>query len=328
MPNVPGSTTTRRVTRNRLPRTRTYNRRIKRIYRRGKGKKKTTVNKRAILSLGRSIRALKQQSYGFKQWDTQFLRISSNIAGQFPLRDQPVAWLVNSLYPNAAQGAVYRGGIDPTGVPTGAPIGGTVFWTKQTFDPTIGNEFQWIPAANQSSVSATQYLPLESKYTFNIRASLSAIQAPVTFRITMFMLRNQREGQGPGISMGLPIYLGSYGRMCVNDLRSKNYFSRIRHRVLWDRTITFNPSVATAGEVNTLNMQKTLKHTVRFPNKPIRMNTQLIPAGDQTLISNLPEDQLVWCMISCSEFALPASSFTFDIARVNSWRDMHGLTTL
>lgn len=328
MPNVPGSTTTRRVTRNRLPRTRTYNRAVKRVFRRGKGKKKTAVLKRAVLTIGRQVRALKQASHGDKQWDTQFLRLSSNIAGQFPLRDQPVAWLVNSLYANPAQGAVYRGGIDPTGVPTGAAIGGTVYWTKQTFDPTIGNEFQWIPAANQSSLSATQYLPLESKYTFNIRASLSSIQAPVTFRITMFMLRNQREGQGPGISMGLPIYLGAYGRMAVQDLRSKNYFSRIRHKVIWDRTVTFNPTTATAGEVNTLNMHKTLKHTVKFPNKVIRMNTQLVPAGDQTLISNLPENQLVWFMISCSEFALPASSFTFDIARVNTWRDPHGISSL
>lgn len=328
MPNVPGSTHSRRVTRNRMPRTRTYNKRIKRIYRRGKGQKKTTVNRRAIFSLGKSIRALRQASHGDKQWDTQFLRLSSNVAGQFPLRDQPVAWLVNSLYSNPAQGAVYRGGIDPTGVPTGAAIGGTVYWAKQAFDPAIGNEFQWIPAANQSSVSATQYLPLQSKYTFNFRASLSAIQAPVTFRITMFMLKNQREGQGPGISMGLPIYLGAYGRMCVNDLRSKNYFSRIRHRVLWDRTITFNPGQAEAGAVNTQNMQKTLKYTHRFPNKVIRMNTQPIPAGDQTLISNLPENQLVWFMISCSEFALPASSFTIDIGRVNTWRDPHGISSL
>lgn len=343
MPNVPGSTYVRRPYRNRTPRTRTNNPAVKRVYKKKSGAKASTKNKAAVMTLSKQVRALQQRTHGQKQWNSQWLRLSSNTAGQFPLLDNPVYWLCNSMYtavsgtPQQDQGTqVFRGGFTTTGVPTGLPIAGASGgWAKQQFDTSYGAEWQWVPAASQSTISNVSYLPLVSSYKITIAGMLSSNQDPVKFRFTVFRLRKQRAGLGPGISMGLPEYGGAYSRLISKDVRSVNEFSRVRHHVIYDKVVTFNPP-ATAGLATYpgVNSEKVIRYTRRHPNKEIKLNLQPQPPPspggtiNQNMISNLPETELEWFMISCSHSAFPNSSFTINMSRQCTWRDAHGTTTL
>lgn len=325
MPNVPGTASVRKGPKNTLARSRRSNTAVRRVYRKNKLAPKTTQNKKAITLLSKQVKLLELQRYGERQYQSQFLRLTSSVAGTFPYTEKPVAFLVNSFY-NGDD--VYRGDVSPAGIPSGLPIGGTTVWTKHTFDPGIDPRFQWQAINNQELVSTSQYLPIASKINFRISSQLVATYpAPVRFRISVFKLRKQPEGAGLATLMSMPTYLGAYQNLASDDIRQRNRFSKVRHNVLYDRWVTFNPPSA---QFATSKLTQNVFYNHYFKEKPININKHPIPGPvvDQDLISNIPETDLVWCVISCNSSSFVASQFTIDVSRVNTWRDHKGVTSI
>lgn len=327
MPNAPGTAFKTRIPKNRLAAARKSNAPIRRVYRKKNGLKKPAQNKKAVLKLSRQVKTLQLQRYGDRQWQTQFCRLTSTVAGQFPYKEHPVAFLLNSFYNNDT---VYRGDIQqPSGVPSGLPIGPNTVFTKQLFDTNIDSRFQWLAINNQELVSQTQYLPIATKLNFRIRSRLvDTINEPVKFRISIIKLKRQPQGAGPATLMSLPTYLGAYRALASDDFRDRNRFSKIRHTVLFDRWITFNPPSNT-GATSKLVYNCYYNHYFKGIN-PVNKNQHLEPGPivDQDLITNIPEKDLVWCLISCNASAFVQSQFTIDMQRVNTWRDHKGVTTI
>lgn len=292
----------------------------------GKKQPKTAMNKEAIMKISKQVKTLQLQRFGSVQWQTQFTTLNSAIPTAFPSRLHPVLFCVNSIYNNTA---LYRGNVDPAGEPQGLILPAAQYWRKQDFRVDINNQYQWIPINNQEQVSQTQFLGIKSnlKITFDARIHQTA-RDPVKFRVTFFSLRKQPSGEQPNSAlMTLPDNLGAYWNMAADNPEDRNYFSKVRHKVLYDRWVVFNPP-SNNGAVSSLN--KTMTYSYKFPElKPLAKDFHPVPLG-QTFISSLPIDEVVWCMISSNYENLAGgdSVVNINMSRVNTWRDAKGVSTI
>lgn len=309
----------------------TINKPIQSVYKRkkyGVKQKKTSQNKEAIVKLSRQVKSLQLTRYGEVQWQTQYTSLNSSIYEEFPQRSHPILFCANSLYNNTA---LYRGNVTIAGQPEALVLPSLKSWHKQDFRPDIEDQYQWIPINNQEVVSQTEYLPIATRLRmqFNIRAAQSS-RDPIKFRVTFFSVRNQPAGQPTNsVLMNLPAKLGAYWHMAADNPEDRNYFSKIRHKIHYDRWVVINPP---ANPLAVSSLSKTLTYNYKFPDlKSLKkgVGTHPVPAGTN-LASSIPDDEVVWCLISSNydNLAIGDSVVDINMSRVNTWRDHKGVSVI
>lgn len=307
------------------------NKAIRKVYKYRKGfqAKKSTLNKKAIGVLAKQVKTLQLQRFGSVQWQSQFTSLNSAIVTAFPQKSNPVCFALNNFYNNAN---LYRGEVTPTpplgGVASGVTLPTNLAWRKQDFDVDLNHEYQWLAINNQEIVSKTQYLPIKTKLQINFDALIHQTQRdPLRFRVTIFSIKKQPGNRkAPAALMAIPQDLGAYWNLAAPLFKDKNYFSKIRHKIYHDRWITFYPPSAT-GSVSSLS--KSFNYTHYFDEEPLNRDYQNEPPGS-TFLDAIPEDEVIWCMISGSKdnLHLDDSVVNINMARVNTFRDKKGVSII
>lgn len=279
-------------------------------------------NKSAIQTLSRQVRLLTLQKYGNFQKQTQFATLAyATLPSIMPTLDKPVAFLFNSFYSDTP---VYRGEVNALGVPTVSQI--TTF-DKAAYDVDLQDQYQYLESQNSKiTVSKIQYLPCFAQYQFNFKGLITSNQAITRYRITIFRLKRLPPSSSVK-NLSLPSTLGALWKMSSNDATTRNYFSPSYHQVLVDKWVTFRPpglEQANAPDAAVTSVYKNVNIPFSFPVKPIKMNLSTVPPAQKPW-TNIPEDQQIWCLISCSADGVAAELPRLDIQvnRKLSWRDPH-----
>lgn len=277
-------------------------------------------NTSAIYKLSRQVKLMQLQKYGNVQKQTQFATLAyQTLPSIMPTLQKPVAFLFNSFYQNTP---VYRGEVSAAGVPSVTQI--TTF-DKAQYDTDLQDQYQYNEAMNSKiTCSKVQYLPCYAQYQINFKGLMSSADAITRYRVTVFRLKRLPPASSVK-NLSLPATLGALWHLSDNDASTRNYFSKSYHHVLIDKWVVFSPpgSPVTAA-VPVGAYYKNIDIPYSFPVKPIKMNETGVPPG-QKAWTNIPEDQQIWCIISCSADGAAAQLPRFDIQinRKLMWRDPH-----
>lgn len=277
------------------------------------------ANKNAITTLARQVRLLSLQKYGTLQKQTQFATLAfATTPSIMPTLQKPVAFLFNSFY---ADTPIYRGEVSALGVPTVSQV---TNFDKAAFDVDLQDQYQYLEAQNAHiNVSQVQYLPVFAQYQINLKGLMTSADAMTRYRITVFKLKRLPPASTVK-DLSLPATLGALWRLCDNDAQTRNYFSKSYHKVLVDKWVTFRPPGSAAPATTACSYYQNINIPYSFPISPIKMNKTTQPPSQKPW-TNIPENNQIWCVISCSAdgTSAPLPRFDIQINRKLSWRDPH-----
>lgn len=325
-----GSTTSFRL-RNQKPeaKLRLLNAPIKRIYKKKRYLKKPKQNALAINTLAKQVRSLQLNSYGQRQYRTDYCSLASGIPTQFCQTETPICFALNNFYDN---NPVYRGEISAAGEPSYTTLTSTNSWAKQPIETNPGDllpKYQWTAINNQQEVSPTTYLPIANKLKFRFVSNIhQTLPSPARYRITVFKVLKPIGNEAPqsnSVDMDLPVFFGAYRGFAHEEPRHRNHFSVKRHKVLYDKWVSFSPPSSVNG-VSSLDQTITYNHYFDG-KKAITQNKQTEPAG-ASFLGNIPSEEIIWCMISTNINVFTVSSMRIHMSSSKTWRDKKGETTL
>ncbi|AXQ66496.1 MAG: hypothetical protein [Circoviridae sp.] len=288
------------------------NKPVRRALKTKKAKTRAKANLSAITTLSKQVRNLQLGEYGSKQYQTQFVSLDPAVPTSSVTKTTPLAYLFNNFYDISA---IFQGTV-AAGIPT---VTNVAHWNKQTFDVDLQDAYQWNEKNNQDVVSTISYLPVYSKVKITFQGELkNTFNGNLRYRVTLFKLKNQPMVTAVK-NFNMPFALGAYWHMVSDDVKTRNHFSKVYHEVLVDKYITFKPPDQTTA------MSK-IYRTVEIPYsfgeiKALNFDKSATPAA-QLIYTNIPQSELMWCLISCNQDTAPPLLITME--RTNYWRDKHG----
>ena len=296
-----------------LPAGKTGNVAVKRVYRKTKAvpKRKTDVNKKAIMTLARQVKNLQNQRYGEVQTGIQILQLGNQ--SQFPEENFPICFALNDFY-NATP--VYKGTLSQ-GVPGYSQVSS---FNRLSYQSDMNDQFEWCARMNSDDVSSIEYKPISTRLDFSVLFNnMNTPDMDVQMRITLFRVKPVTlEGS---VDCSLPSRLGAYRGLCAPyGSVVANYFTPRLHEVIYDKKVRLK------------NDNDTVKREVHFSipytfktKHVIRPDFTTLPAG-QVFITAVPQNEIIWCMISCNTQAFNKFNANgINIRRMLKWRDKHGI---
>lgn len=297
-----------------LPADSTSNKSVKRVYRKARTepKTKTGQNKSAIMTLARQVKNLQNQRFGEIQNATNTFVLDSAL--KLPEPALPVCFMVNDFYNDAP---VWKG----VHYPLSGDVGYSQVATSErpSYQSDLLDQYEWNARNNSESVSDIEYKPIYRRMNFHIESNLSGSYAPMKLRFTLFRLRPVALATNQ-IDCQLPSRLGAYRYLADSSQTYKqNKFNPRFHQVIYDKWVVIK-SDSTSPTKSTF-----VSIPYKFPaNTVIRPDFTNLPNG-QTFWTNVPQNEIVWCMISVSGNATHPIISKITNNSFISWRDKHGV---
>ena len=304
-----------------------------------KGKSRVTApkaNTSAITVLAKQVRDLQLNRFGNVQRQVQACTLSSQNNDDMPTASTPIFFCFNDFYDVQP---VYQAKVQ-TGLTTQPVFSQVKTMRKQNYNTNLEDKYEFNQRNNQDTVSQLEYLPVSCRLSMQFHGDFEGTYIhPVRYRVTIFKLKNA-PNQSSAIDVALPATMGALWKMCEDDPTKRNHFSKQYHQVLVDRWLTIRPPTVqdstAAGNVvrrvyRTLNINYTFPRGKASTPKSLKPNKEppIPPATDQeTLWSNIAQEDLLWCLISCNSTG-PAQTpavypaFNIDLQRSLAWRDRH-----
>lgn len=299
-----------------LPNGKTANRAVKRVYRKAKvvPKRKTAINKAAIMTLARQVKNLQNQRYG----EIQTCIDVYNAQGSFPNRANPCCFAINDFYHACP---MYRGTL-LAGVP-GFNLAGN--FNRMSYESDMNDQYEWCARLNSDQVSSIQYKPVSTRLDFEFWFdNVNSLLNQGELRVTLLKVKPiQLEGS---VDCSLPSRLGAYRNLCSEASDTKtNYFSPRLHEVLYDKRVKVDTT-------KFAHLQSGIKQKIKFSipytfrtGHVITPDFTTLPAG-QVFINSVPQTEIIWCMISANEEAHNLfAAYGMKIRRFMKWRDRDGV---
>jgi len=297
-----------------LPRDSTSNKSVKRVYRKARvvPKTKTGANKSAIMTLARQVKSLQNQRFGEIQTaNTQFV-LDSDI--KLPTPSEPVCFMMNDFYNDAP---VFKG--------LHYPLTGEVGYTTATviyrpsYQSDLKDQYEWNARQNTDAVSEIEYKPLYRRVNFHIDSNLSGAYKPMKLRFTLFKLKPQPLSTNQ-IDCQLPSRLGAYRYLAeATNVGKINNFNPRFHQVIYDKWHVIK------SDADEPTKQTYVSIPYKFNDKDVvKPDFTNLPSG-QTFWTNMPQNEIVWCMISVNTNATNPIISKITCNSFFSWRDKHGI---
>lgn len=304
-----------------------------------KGQPKITApkaNTNAIVALSKQVRDLQLNRFGNLQRQVQSCTLTSQNNDDMPYTHSPLFFCFNDFYDVQP---VYKASVS-AGLQTVPVFTQVKSMRKQNYNTNLEDKYEFNQRNNQDTVSQLEYLPVSCNLRMQFHGDFEGnYQFPVRYRITIFKLKNA-PNQSSAIDVALPATMGALWKMCEDDPNKRNHFSKQYHQVLVDRWLTIKPPTvqdSTAAQNVVRRVYRNLNINYTFPRgkadkpKSLKPNKEppIPPATDQeTLWSNIAQEDLIWCLISCNstgDTQNPAvyPQFNIDMQRKLVWRDRH-----
>jgi hypothetical protein len=297
-----------------LPADSTSNKSVKRVYRKASAtpKTKTGANKSAIMTLSRQVKSLQNQRFGEIQSASTVFTLDSAL--KLPEPKLPVCFMVNDFYNDAP---VWKG--------VHYPVSGDVGYSqiavteRPSYNSDLLDQYEWNARQNTDAVSEIEYKPVYRRMNFHIETNLSGAYAPMKFRITLFKLKPVQLATNQ-IDCQLPSRLGAYRYLAdSNNQIKQNSFNPRFHTVIYDKWVTIKSDSTSPTKSTFVSIPYKFGDTDLV--KPDFTN---LPTG-QTFWTNVPQNDIVWAMISVSGNATHPIVSKITCKSFFSWRDKHGI---
>lgn len=256
-----------------------------------------------------------------------------------PTNQQPIIWQANDF----TTAPLFRGNIN-NGATTVTEIPDA--WLRKTRDPAIPEQYCWNLSNNELGISTyTGYLPLKAYYRFRFHWVIPGMLDPqvlsdsiVKFRIDFFTMKqgyvhsNQKNYQ-------MPQNVGAFRRLCDYP---QDQYSGTQAGYTYLNSSAFNPEIhRVLKTVHVKIKDKNLydKDSSSSQQKyvavecPIRQEFIKLDAHQSiesnNLWSQMPENRVVWCMITTNASQNMLTDFQMRILceRTLVWRDGMGAAT-
>lgn len=284
-----------------------------------------TTNKKqdvAISVLAKQVKLLQLSKYGDRQYQYQYLPlVPDGVPGATPYLENPLIFAANCFYNNTA---IYKASVNASGDPSFVLLNPTdpIRFQKQVLSLDLGDQYQFNELNNQNTVSKVEYLPIGMKYKFRISGDIRNTDPTFRYRFTLFKLKNSPNASNK-LNLSLPQTAGALWHMCDDSPSTRNYFSKAYHTIIADRWVKFNPPTQTGS---TLVVNRVVEIPYIFQSaQPLKPNITTVP-NNQEFWTNLPQEDIIWCLVSCNRSNATAIMPTILIERQLLWRDKHGTT--
>lgn len=289
---------------------------VKRVY---KGKRPTTnVNKTAIMRLSRQVKQLQMARYGFKQWQHQNGTALDPLDPNYTsptfhiTQGTPLCFCVNDFY---AYSKIFQGGATLTNppVPTYSEVG--EFRVMSQNPPGMfSTDYNWNLNQSAETVSTIHYLPIKSTINIHMKSTSGPNLGPIRVRVTLFKVKSADQAL---VKTRLPDNLGAYRNLVSASPLDRNYFNtHSHHTVLYDKYAYYGQTDVTKYE-----QEKHVKIVHQFDGKSPVNYEQFYTPHSQRFYRNIPQRELIWCLISTDTTDGTRMSVSLD--RWNTWRDQH-----
>jgi hypothetical protein len=303
---------------------------VKRVYRRKAVVPKTKVdtNKSAIATLAKQVRSLQLRNIGQfqKNWEHCAV-VGGNTAWH---AQQPVIFAMNNFIHEAP---IYQGKADSTSFP-GKTVPGYIVKTNWAHtDPySAYTDYSYWQGANDDVANPKSYQPIATTITFNFEAP--ALPPNSIYWVRMDIIKPKKVLLHSNVhKLGLPMNVQSLSDLVNDDMLKRNRINRQYFDVIKTKFIKM-----TNTKNSDTTIEKFYKYTHKFPQSfsyPTRTlgagETIHTPTGEitDTFVSNMPQDKIVWCMLSCSfDGQLDQSNIlNVQMSRYISYRDNEGVAT-
>lgn len=297
-----------------LPKDSSSNKSVKRVYNKGKTlpKSDTGLNKTAIMTLARQVKNLQNERFGELQAATNQFVLDTAL--KLPEPKLPVCFMVNDFY---NQAPVFKG--------VHYPVTGDVGYSqiaqmdRPSYQSDLLDRYEWNARQNTDAVSEIEFKPVFRRLNFYIESNLSGSYSPMKFRFTIFRLKPVNIASNE-IDCQLPSRLGAYRYLAEsNSLDKQNSFSTRFHEVIYDKWVKIDADSTTPTKTTFLSIPYKFSDT-----HVIKPDFTNLPTG-QTFWTNVPQNEIVWCMISCNANATHPIISKISCKSFISWRDKHGI---
>lgn len=276
------------------------------------GKTIAKGNRSAIYTLGKQVKNLQLSQFGDLKRQIQSCTLKDSTLLHRPLSTTPLIMNLTNFYDGAA---FFQGSVSPIGLPV---LSFSQVMKKQTYDLDLNDSYQFNERRNDiTTVNERRYLPISSLLKFTLNGAMPAGSTrALRYRFTILTTKRQPVTSSV-INVALPYATGALWHMSEDDPKLRNYFSKKYHRIISDKWITIMPA---KNNTNHIPVYRTVEMPYIFGRKtPLETQlTQPNPSG-QTVYTNLPEDEIVWCLISSN--ATGSTGIDIDFTRTNIWRD-------
>lgn len=287
-------------------------------------------NTDGIRTLARQVRALQVQRIGDIQKSIQHFNITpgpittagitysfeENLPLLFALNDPRVGSSI--LCPHPTNGARTTLGL----------------FAKHNFESNVagqsnGSSYSYHTGVYDDLVSMHQYMPVSTTITVSCDLKPQAAQDTTLFRMDFFTVKKVMLHSAQH-NLQLPTNIGALGNFAHRDISKRNWFNKKYFNCLGTKYMSFTPhDTSQTPGLRTINM--TMKHF--FKPKVLQPDMESTREEDGTthtadgIWGGIPQDEVVWCMISSNRSHVSSHMPRFTISRHISWRDNEGVAT-
>ena len=277
-------------------------------------------NKNAIMTLSRQVKALQVAKLGKFQKEYHYCKIGEG-ASNLRLTDaQPVLFALNDFTENAP---VYIGSRDTTVIPNvNSYTTGTVWSDATPFGGSSGNDdYSYWRVDNANKADKSGYTPISTRVKINFEMVNVTPAEEFWFRVDIIkptkVLLNSNVHK-----LTLPTNVQGLAKLASSDLDVRNRINRTYFTVYdtkWFKMSHNNEVNKTLEKFYSINFkfpkQKSVENMAATDDMTI--GTTTIP---QNFITNVPQDDIYWCLISTSNTQSDRRS-KIQMTRYISYRD-------
>jgi hypothetical protein len=191
---------------------------------------------------------------------------------------------------------------------------------------TPGSIYSYFTGMYDDTVDPEQFMPVSTVITVScdIQDSLSADET--VFRMDLFTVKKVLNF-GNNHALQLPNNLAALGQMASRDPSHKNWFNPKFFTRLGTKYMSATPHGNQTSGIRTLSMsmKHVFKPKVLTPHAEGTQNAAGMDFSTDALYDRLPQDQIVWCLISSNRTHTIESLPRFTISRHCTWRDKSGV---
>lgn len=284
---------------------------------------KTVKNTSSIYTLARQVKSLQRAQIGQVQKNYERLEFGNHTVTWS--EGQNFLFAMNDF---TDESPLFGGKTDSTTFPGNNVPGYIVESQFQHHTPVFAGfgDYSYWKGANDDQANKDCYLPLSSEINMSFNANNLKSGYTVWIRVDIFKMKKVLLHSNVH-RLSLPSNMQALGKMATDNLQNRNRFNKTYFNLIKTKWIKLHNNQETDMPVTGY-----FKHWQKFPEKVLKLDMDHhveTPVGnvDPKFITNVPQDDIYWCMLSCSNDQNTGNHITGTISRLNKYRDNEGVAT-
>ena len=279
---------------------------------------KAKANTNSIVQLQRDVKNLKLSQIGPYQKQVQYLNLDNTLGQVVGYSNIPIAFQVNDF---TETNKIFTANTTTFVTSAVQRTGTDISFAKQNTHFNVPATFKYDPfwaSTSDDHVSNKRYLPIKASFLFSVSQRMQVTDPNAWVRID-FITPKKVLPETIAHSLNLPSGLYSMSHLAEDEMQNRNKINTQywRHicKTKWIQLKSLNATTDTL-------VDKHYSKTIYFPKKVIECEIDTPGISNDSIFTNIPRKQAIWCVISFNGMA--GSSNKLSIRRVIHYRDNEG----